>query len=91
MGDAFPAVVYILCFLTSAACAWLLGRSYRMNGAGLLLWSSICFGFLAANNLVLVFDLLVVPGLDLRLLRLLLSLAAVLSLIWGFVWQLEKD
>jgi len=37
MGDVFPAVVYILCFLTSAACAWLLGRSYRQNGTGLLL------------------------------------------------------
>lgn len=91
MGEAFPAAVYILCFLTSGACAWLLGRSYRSNGAPLLFWSSICFAFLAANNLVLVFDLLLVPELDLRLLRLLLALAAVLSLIWGFVWQLEKD
>lgn len=91
MGEVFPAVVYILCFLTSAACAWLLGRSYRINGAPLLLWSSICFAFLAANNLVLVADLLVFPGLDLKLARLLLALAAVVSLIWGFVWQLEED
>jgi hypothetical protein len=91
MGEVFPAVVYILCFLTSAACAWLLGRSYRVNGASLLLWSSICFAFLAANNLVLVADLLVFPALDLRLARLLLALAAVVSLIWGFVWQLEED
>ena len=22
MGELFPALVYILCFLTSAACAW---------------------------------------------------------------------
>lgn len=91
MGEVFPATVYVLCFLTSAACAWLLGRSYRSNGTPLLLWSSICFGFLAANNLVLVVDLLVFPYLDLRLARLLLSLAAVISLIWGFVWQLEED
>ncbi|HET9458670.1 MAG TPA: DUF5985 family protein [Sphingomicrobium sp.] len=91
MGEAFPAVVYILCFLTSAACAWLLGRSYIQSKARLLLWSSICFGFLAANNLVLVFDLLVLPALDLKLLRLLLALAAVLSLIWGFVWGAEED
>lgn len=91
MGEAFPAVVYILCFLTSAACAWLLGRSYTQNNARLVLWSSICFGFLAANNLVLIFDLLVLPALDLRLLRLSLALAAVLSLIWGFVWGAEED
>ena len=91
MGEVFPAVVYILCFLTSAACAWLLGRSYRLNRTRLLLWSSICFAFLAANNLVLTLDLLIIPGIDLRLARLLLALAAVVSLIWGFVWQFEEE
>jgi len=92
MGEVFPAVVYILCFLTSAACAWLLGRSYRSNGARLLFWSSVCFAFLAANNLALTVDLLVFPDLvDLRIVRLLLALAAVVSLIWGFVWQAEED
>lgn len=92
MGDVFPAVVYVLCFLTSAACAWLLGRSYRRTGTPLLLWSSVCFVFLAANNLVLVLDLVLFPQLfDLRIGRLLLALAAVVSLIWGFVWQLEED
>lgn len=90
MSEAFPAMVYILCFLTSAACAWLLGRSYHRTGVRLLLWSSICFGFLAGNNLVLVVDLLVIPSADLRLARLLLSLAAVLSLIWGFVFEGEE-
>jgi hypothetical protein len=91
MGNIFPTVVYILCFLTSAACAWLLGRSYSRNGTGLLLWSSICFVFLALNNLALVLDLVVVPGLDLRLARLLLALAAVVSLLWGFIWKAEEE
>ena len=91
MGDIFPTVVYILCFLTSAASAWLLGRSYSRNGTGLLLWSSICFVFLALNNLALVLDLVVVPGLDLRLARLLLALAAVVSLLWGFIWKEEEE
>lgn len=91
MSDVFPAIVYILCFLTSSACAWLLGRSYRRAGAKLLLWSSICFVFLAGNNLVLVLDVLVLPAVDLRLPRLLLALAAVSSLIWGFVWDVEED
>lgn len=93
MSDLFPAIVYILCLLTSAACAWLLGRSYRLTGARLLLWSSICFSFLAANNLVLVLDLVVwpEPEVDLRVPRLLLALAAVASLIWGFVWEVEDD
>ena len=93
MGEIFPAVVYILCLLTSAACAWLLGRSYRRSGVRLLLWSSICFAFLAANNLVLVLDLVVWPAseVDLRLPRLLLALAAVVSLIWGFVWDSAEE
>ena len=91
MNDAFPATVYVLCFLTSTACAWLLGRSYAETQARLLLWSSICFAFLAANNLVLVLDLVVLPDADLRLARLLLALAAVSSLIWGFIWEVEED
>lgn len=91
MGEAFPATVYVLCFLTSTACAWLLGRSYARNGTRLLLWSSICFGFLAANNLILILDLVVLPELDLKLPRLLLAFAAVIALIWGFVWEVEED
>ena len=91
MTEAFATIVYLLCLLTSASCAWLLGRSYRRNGARLLLWSSICFAFLTANNLVLVLDLIVWPDLDLRLPRLFLSLCAVSSLIWGFVWEVEED
>jgi hypothetical protein len=92
MADIFPTAVYILCFLTSAACAWLLGRSYLANRTRLLLWSSICFIFLALNNLALVLDLVVWPSpdVDLRLPRLLLALAAAVSLIWGFVWEVEE-
>jgi hypothetical protein len=91
MTEIFPAIVYLLCFLTSAACAWLLGRSYRRSRSRLLLWSSICFVFLALNNLALVLDLIVLPSIDLRLARLSLALAAVLSLIWGFVWEVEEE
>ena len=90
MANVFPTAVYVLCFLTSAACAWLLGRSYWANRTRLLLWSSICFGFLALNNLALVLDLVVLPTYDLRLMRLLLALAAVVALIWGFVWEVEE-
>ena len=92
MGEVFPAVVYILCLLTSAACAWLLGRSYRRTGMRLLLWSSICFALLAANNLVLVFDVVIWPDdVDLRLVRHSLALAAIVSLIWGFIWEVGEE
>ena len=90
MADLFPTAVYILCFLTSATCAWLLGRSYLANRTRLLLWSSICFIFLALNNLALVLDMVVLPTYDLRLTRLVLALAAAVALIWGFVWEVEE-
>ncbi|MEO8175754.1 MAG: DUF5985 family protein [Sphingomicrobium sp.] len=91
MTEYFPATVYVLCFLTSGACAWLLGRSHRHTGNRLLLWSSVCFALLAANNLVLVLDLVILPHFDFAIVRLLLSLSAVTSLIWGFVWEVEEQ
>ena len=62
MTEIFPTIVYLLCFLTSALCAWMLGRSYFRTGTHLLLWSAICFTLLAGNNLVLVLDLVVWPS-----------------------------
>lgn len=91
MDEFFPAAVYTLCFLASSACAWLLARSYGRSGARLLLWSSLCFVLLAANNMVLIIDMLVLPDVDLRLGRLMLALAAVSVLLFGFVWDLEKE
>ena len=89
MSTWFPAAVYLLCFLTSAACALLLARSYRRTGARLLFWSALCFLFLAANNLLVIFDLLLIPDMDLRLARYGLAIAALGVLLFGFIWDLE--
>ncbi len=91
MSEIFPSVVYLLCFATSAACALLLARSYLRTRARLLLWSAACFLLLAANNLAVVVDLLVIPHVSFSLLRIVLSLAAVSVLLFGFVWDLERD
>ena len=91
MQQIFPTIVYILCFLTSSACAWLLGRSYLRTRTRLLLWSSLCFVLLAGSNLVLMLDVLVFPDVNLRIGRLLLSLSAVLVLLFGFIWDLEEN
>jgi hypothetical protein len=91
MQALFPAIVYLLCFATSAACFWLLLAGWRRTRARLLLWSSLCFFFLAANNLLVVLDLLVFPDADMRLERLLLALAAVSILLFGFIWSLEEE
>ena len=87
MPALVPTLVYLLCFLTSLICALLLGRSYARTRTRMLLWSAICFNFLALANLVVVFDLLVFPAVDLRSVRLWLSLAAVAILLFGFIWD----
>lgn len=89
MTSYFPAAVYTLCFLTSSACAALLARSYRCTGTRLLMWSALCFAFLAANNLVVIVDLLVLPDVDFRVARQALSLAALGLLLFGFIWDRE--
>lgn len=89
MAVYFPTAVYLLCFLTSSGCAALLVRSYGRTGTRLLLWSALCFICLAANNLVVVLDLLVLPQWDFRLLRQLLLVAAVSVLLFGFIWDRE--
>lgn len=90
MSVTLPGIVYLLCFLTSAACAWLLWRTWRRAHARLLFWSALCFGLLAANNLFVILDLLVIEGADLRMARLLLSLGAVSVLLFGFIWRTEE-
>jgi hypothetical protein len=81
--------IYTLCLLSSAACAWLLVRSYTRNQTKLLLWSAVCFMLLAINNLMVVIDLLLVPSIDLSIARQLFALAAVATLLFGFIWELE--
>ncbi|HEY0625185.1 MAG TPA: DUF5985 family protein [Allosphingosinicella sp.] len=90
MTDGFPALVYLLCFATSAACAWLLWRSYGRTGARLLLWSGLCFMLLALNNLLVIFDLLLIREVSLQIPRLALSVGAVSVLLFGFIWDLEE-
>lgn len=90
MSDLFPTAVYLLCFLTSALCAWLLARNYRRSRVRMLLWSAACFALLAAASLFVVMDLVVFPDADFRLVRNLLSLSAAAVLLFGFIWDLER-
>lgn len=79
--------VYVLCALTSIACAALLFRGYRASRSRLLLWSSICFGGLAVNNVILFVDLVVVPQVDLSLLRGGVAVVSIMALLAGLVWE----
>ena len=82
-------LVYVLCALTSVLCAGLLFRAYRGNRSRLLLWSTLCFVFLAINNVVLFIDLVVVPGpeYDLRWARTGAALFGLGTLVIGLVWE----
>ena len=79
--------VYILCALTSLACALMLLRSYLRNRTKLLLWSSLCFIGLAINNILLFVDLVMVPAVDLSLWRHLATLGGLALLLYGLIWD----
>jgi hypothetical protein len=91
VSEIFPTAVYLLCFLTSSTCAWLLVRNYNRTRVRLLLWSSACFVLLAANNLVVILDMLIIQSIDFRIHRLVLSLAAIGILLCGLIWDVEED
>lgn len=86
---SFAPAVYLLCLLTSIGCAALLLRSYVATQVSLLMWSAICFGLLAVNSLLVVVDLLLLPKIDLTVVRNLSSLAAVGTLLYGFIWEID--
>ncbi len=79
--------VYILCALTSLACAVLLLRGYGRRGVRLLLWSGLGFVGFAVGNVMLVMDLVVLPERDLAIFRSLPVLMGLAVLLYGLVWD----
>lgn len=92
MTPLLPGLVYLLCFLTATLCAVLLVRRHLAAPTPILLWSAACFVFLALSNLLVVVDRVFLPdGIDLRTPRLIFTLLAVSLLLYGFIWEAEKD
>ena len=84
------SLVYVLNFATFAICAVLLGRAYWRVRQRLLLWSTLCFAGLAISNLLVFFDLVILPTqIDLYLARLVTAAIAMLLLIFGLIWEGE--
>jgi drug/metabolite transporter (DMT)-like permease len=79
-------LVYVLCALTSLACAVLLLRGFFRTRVRLLLWSGLCFVGLALNNALLVWDENTLVT-DLSNLRTLPALAGVALLVYGLIWD----
>ena len=83
------AAVYVLCALTSLACALLLLRAYAHRGMRLLLWSGLGFVGFALGNTMLVMDVVVFPERDLTIFRSIPVLAGLAVLIYGLVWDTQ--
>jgi len=79
--------IYLLCAATSLIAAVLLFRMWRRRGTRLLLWSCLCFGGLALNNVFLLVDVEIVPDTDLMLLRSATALASIALLLVGLIWE----
>jgi hypothetical protein len=82
-------MIYLLCILTSLACASLLLASHRRTGHRLLFWSGLCFIGLTFNNLFLLLDKVVFPHIDFLPARLVMALIALLLLLYGLIYEKE--
>jgi len=81
--------VYVLCAAASVVCALLLWIGFRRSRTPLLMWSSVCFAGLAVNNLLIVIDLILVPQVDLSIIRALVAVASMVVLIHALIAQTD--
>ena len=82
-------VAYILCTLVSLLCAVLLLRGYMRGRHRLLLWSGLCFTGLTVSSLVTFLDLVVLPDVDLYLIREAITAFSILILLFGMIWEAQ--
>lgn len=80
-------IVFVLCTLTSLACAVLLLRGYQRSRVRLLLWSGLCFAAFVLNNALLIVDLRVVPTIDLSTWRIGTAFVGVCFLLYGLIGE----
>ncbi|MFN7944830.1 MAG: DUF5985 family protein [Blastocatellia bacterium] len=83
------ALIYSLCALMALLCAWQLLQAWRRTRYRLLLWSGLCFVGLTANNILLVVDKVLLPEVDMAILRSVTALVALLILLYGLIWNTE--
>ena len=77
--------IYLLCAATSLAAAALLLRQYRRSRTALLFWSSVGFTGLAINNVLVYVDLVIVPDIELVLLRVMVAAGGLLAMMYGLL------
>ncbi|HXR98039.1 MAG TPA: DUF5985 family protein [Terriglobales bacterium] len=89
MSQTLAAAAYVLGTLVCLASALLLARGYHRSRQRLLLWSSLCFWGLAASNLLIFVDLVLLPNVDLYAWRLLTTALAMCVLVFGLIWDVD--
>lgn len=82
MGQA----IYLLGAATNFLCAWMLISAYRRSRSRLLFWSGLCFVALTLSSVLVFVDLIVMPKVDLYLLRLGVSMIAMAMMMFGLIW-----
>jgi hypothetical protein len=83
---AMNFLIYGLCAMTALLCTLLMIRAYLISRYRLLLWSSWCFAGLALNNVILMFDKIIL-GNELLTARLVIALLALLPLVYGLIFE----
>ncbi len=78
-------VIYLLCGLTSLGCTVLLIGRYRKSRADLLFWSAAAFLAFTGTNILLFVDLVIVPTIDLSVVRNSINMLGVLVLLLGLI------
>lgn len=81
-----PAV-YLLDTLTTLLCAALLLIGYARGRSALLLWSGLCFAGLTVSNALVFVDLVMLPTVDLYVVRLGVTTVAMALLLYGLIWE----
>lgn len=82
------SVIFALCAIASIFVAFMLARAYFKRPSRILLWSAICFGGLALNNLILFYDLVLLPEeISYGVARNIVLSGSVGVLLYGLIWD----
>lgn len=90
MNELVAPATYLLCAFTAFSCAFLLLRGYFRTGVRLLLWSGICFIAFTVENGLLFINLVIIPDVDLAMLRRSSALLGLLFLLYGLIWDVKS-
>lgn len=84
-------IVYLFCAVVTIGCAVLLVRGYLRFRVKLVFWGAIFFICFAMSNIVLFFDLAILPpSVDLSPYRDALTLAGLIAMIFGLIKEGDR-